>query len=158
MAGKIKKKVFVYTKFGYFIQEFESQLDFLKFYYDNNNRGLVFKYSQKFETIDNILETIRYGIFDEFFAFEKRMNRKDILFLQEIHNSEFCKKIDLRKKEIEVFNLCGEKIAEFKSLRLLSKMLPHIPISTIWGHLNEKNKGIKRFTTDCELFFKYKKT
>ena len=88
-------------------------------------------------------------------AFLERVYRDDIVFLLAIFNSEYCKAEDaVGSRQIECYNLEGNLIATFKNQRLLIKLMPHIPASTIVNQLLY-SKGIKRFNK-YGLTFKYK--
>jgi hypothetical protein len=150
MAGKKPKRVYVYDKEGGYICMFNTLVEFRSVYYPNdvfkrpifNHEELGYKYSYM-EDLELIALTSRSA------------GRELIKRIVAIHESEYCKKSDNdpNEKPVQVFNLKQELIAEFKTMRLMTKLLPHINQSTISRHL--KNKNIKMIN-ESGLFFKYK--
>jgi hypothetical protein len=150
MAGRQPHKVYVYDDKGIYICMFENMVDFRKVYYpkDTNKRPLFvheelgFKYHYMKD-----LELIAVT--------DRSIGRDRLKNIITIHESEYCKKEDNspHSKAVQVFNLKNELIAEFKTARLLTKLMPHIHQSTISKHLN--NKPIKNFN-ELGLYFKYK--
>jgi hypothetical protein len=150
MAGRQPHKVYVYDDQGIYICMFENMVDFRKVYYpkDTNKRPLFvheelgFKYHYMKD-----LELIAVT--------DRSIGRDRLKNIITIHESEYCKKEDNspHSKAVQVFNLKNELIAEFKTARLLTKLMPHIHQSTISKHLN--NKPIKNFN-ELGLYFKYK--
>ena len=150
MAGRQPHKVYVYDDQGIYICMFDNMVDFRKVYYpkDTNKRPLFvheelgFKYHYMKD-----LELIAVT--------DRSIGRDRLKNIIIIHESEYCKKEDNspHSKAVQVFNLKNELIAEFKTARLLTKLMPHIHQSTISKHLN--NKPIKNFN-ELGLYFKYK--
>lgn len=149
MAGRKPQRVFVYDEEGKYICMFDSMVDFRKVYYPKDlfKRPLFTheELSVKYHYMDDI----------ELIAFSSRTNRDLIKRIIAIHNSEYCKKEDndTDKKSVEVFNLKNELIAEFKTARLLTKLMPHINQATLSRHLNTKDIHAQNI---LGLFFKYK--
>ena len=91
---------------------------------------------------------------DGTYVTKQRYTRDELAAIIKISNSVYVNDAKVKKddKEIEVFNLANEKIAEYKNIRIASK-LSTIPAGTIYSQLN-KSKGKK--STLSELIFKYK--
>jgi len=158
MAGKKPIEVFVYNTDGSYICKFDNMAEFRKVYYPNdigkrplfNNKELGIKYHYIPEC--------------EVIVYPERVGRDTTKQLLAIHNSEYCKQEDNfeDRKPVQVFNLKNELIAEFKTLRLLTKMMPHISHSVVARKLvfdeNHEDRvyKAKKFTS-LGLFFKYKK-
>ena len=150
MAGRKPNEVFVYNSDGTYICMFDSMVDFRKVYYptDISKRplfvheelGFKYHYMKDLELIAVTNRSIG------------RDRLKNIII---IHESEYCKKEDTIPdvKAVQVFNLKKELIAEFKTARLLTKLMPHINQATLSRHLN--NKSVKNYN-ELGLFFRYK--
>jgi len=157
MAGREKKQIYVYSlKDGSFVESFETQTECLKKHFpkDISKRPLLIHSFRIATSKNKEKQTIKFGINENFMFFEERIYRDDVVFLFRIYNSEYCKK-EKESKEIEVFNLLGEKIAEFKNLRLLTKLMPFVNASKLTRKLNGISKNVNRHNR-LGLFFKYK--
>jgi hypothetical protein len=148
MAGRKSQKVFVYDEDGTYICRFDSISEFREVYYPNDvGKRPVFLHEElgyKFHYMNDL----------NLIAFTKRCGRDLTRKILAIHNSEYCKSIDFENNNpVLVFNLKKQCIAEFKSARLLLKMMPHISQATLHRHLNTSKK-IKSFN-DHGLFFEY---
>jgi hypothetical protein len=150
MAGRQPHKVYVYDDQGIYICMFENMVDFRKVYYpkDTNKRPLFvheelgFKYHYMKD-----LELIAVT--------DRSIGRDRLKNIIIIHESEYCKKEDNNphSKAVQVFNLKNEVIAEFKTARLLTKLMPHINQSTLSRQLN--NQPVRNHN-ELGLYFKYK--
>jgi len=150
MAGRKPKKVYVYDIKGTYICMFENMMEFRKVYYPKDifKRPLFIhkELGYNYEYMEDL----------ELIAFvDKSIGRDRIKYLVAIHNSEYCKKIDnsSNTKVVQVLNLKHEVIAEFKSVRLLTKLMPHFNASTIYRQLT---KEPTHSFNEEGLFFKYK--
>jgi len=145
--ANIKKKIYEYDHKGKYIRFYESQGDVLELYFkeDKGKRPLL----------TNNQLGYNYRLLEDTILFEKRVYRDDIFYLIEIHNSDFCKKIDGENNTpIEVFNIKQEKIAEAKNLRLALLLFKQVPRQTIYAQLTGSKKQ-KRYSKSG-LFFRYK--
>ena len=151
MAGRKPKKVYVYEDNGTYVCMFDNMVDFRKVYYPEDgifkrplfvHEELNFKYHYMKD-----LELIAVT--------DRSIGRDTIKRIIAIHDSEYCKKEDInpQSKAVQVFNLKNELIAEFKTARLLTKLMPHIHQSTLSRHLN--NQPVKTHN-ELGLYFKYK--
>jgi len=150
MAGRQPHKVYVYDDQGIYICMFDNMVDFRKVYYpkDTNKRPLFvheelgFKYHYMKD-----LELIAVT--------DRSIGRDRLKNIIIIHESEYCKKEDNspHSKAVQVFNLKNELIAEFKTARLLTKLMPHINQSTLSRQLN--NQPVRNHN-ELGLYFKYK--
>lgn len=152
MGGRVPLKVFTYTSTGEYLQTFDSIQEFRQKYYSNDT-GLrpIFRHKELgFEYHFNEKEKI--------VAVLERIGRDKIKRIVAIHNSEYCKKEDKTNKKppVQVFNLRGELIAEFKNQRLLTKLMPHISQSTLTHQLTKSKNKFSKTYTPVGLFFKYK--
>lgn len=159
MAGRQKLKIRVYNSQGHFIEEHSSQTECLFKYFpkDVSKRPLLVHTVIIFSLYHNKELIIRYGTIDnEYYFFDQAIYREDVVYIHKIATSKYCRQNE-KEKIIEVYNIQNEKIAEFKSLRLLTKLMPHISQSVISRQLDKKNKKIKRHKgLEEDLFFKYK--
>ena len=156
MAGREKKQIRVYNNKGEFIESFDSQTDCLNVYFPSK-RPLLVHDIKVFSLFHKKEIKTKYGTIDnELYFFDKAIYREDVIYIHRIAISKYCKKE--KEKAVEVYNIQNEKIAEFKSLRLLTKMMPHLNQSVICRELNRKNLNVKRHKgLEEDLFFKYKK-
>ena len=153
MAGRQPRKVYVYEDNGTYVCMFDNMVDFRKVYYPEDgifkrplfiHEELEFKYHYMKD-----LELIAVT--------DRSIGRDTIKRIIAIHDSEYCKKEDSnsQSKAVQVFNLKNELIAEFKTARLLTKLMPHIHQSTLSRNLN--NQPIKSHN-ELGLYFKYKES
>lgn len=146
-AGREKKPLYLYDNDGYFIKEYESQSDFMREYYPNdiNGRPLFVPTKNKYSRGNYGYDLLKDGNF----ICKTRLGREKLRKYEFIVNSIYCK--NLKSEPIEVFNLAGDKIAEFINYNLASKML-NIDASTIWKQVNYKTDS----KTKRDLIFKLK--
>lgn len=145
MAGREKIKLYSYNLEGKDAQKFESTSDFRRAYYsDIKGKKPIFTHNTM---------GLDYGIHKDRIVFKSPVGRKKAVLCYRIHTSPYVKnedKLDIRP--IQVLNLEGEVIAEFKTLRLLTK-LTNINPSLVTRQLTST-------TTSCAktsgLTFKYK--
>jgi len=152
MTGRKPHKVYVYDDQGTYICMFNNMVEFRKVYYPKDgiykrplfvHEELNFKYHYMKD-----LELIAVT--------DRSIGRDTLKRIIAIHDSEYCKKEDSNPdtKPVQVFNLKNELIAEFKTARLLTKLMPHINQATLSKHINN-TKPIKTYN-DLGLFFRYK--
>jgi hypothetical protein len=152
MAGRAPRKVYVYDEDGMYLCMFETMVEFRKVYYPKDGDfkrplfvhkelGIEYHYMKDLELIA---------------VTDRSAGRDTLKRIMAIHNSEYCKKEDNQPdiKPVQVFNFKNELIAEFKSARLVCKLMPHINQSTLSRHLNSKSKS--KTHNELGLFFKYK--
>lgn len=150
MSERPSIKVHMYNGKGAYIQSFESIAEFRKEYFPNDIGKRPILVYKEFD--------IEYYYNKEFdyIIMSSRPGREKIKQIIAVHNSEFCKKQDNNdQKPVQVLNLRGEVIAEFKSQRLLSKLVPNMTTVGYGRALNSKAKRAN--ITRSELFFQYKK-
>jgi hypothetical protein len=151
MGGHKPQEVIVYNTKGKYIRTFESISEFRQMYYPNTKGTvplfLTSELGEKYEYLDKL----------DLIGVLNKIGREKIKKILAIHNCTFCKNRDNLPSEqpIICLNRKGEIIAEFKTLRLLKKLMPHIPEPTLTHQLNnKKNVGKNRYTS---LLFQYKK-
>lgn len=153
MAGRDPLKVYVYDEKGSYICMFDSMVEFRKVYYPNDiGKRPLFKH-EEFDIKYHYMEDL------ELIAVTNRAAGRDLLKrIIAVHNSEYCKKEDENsdKRPILVYNLKNECIAEFKNLRILHKLMPHIHLTTVSRQLNSTTLNPKSHN-EIGLFFVYKK-
>lgn len=143
--GKDPIKVYVYNLKGKYIEMHNSVQEFRRIYF-SEYKGVypVFRYNE--------LE-YDYGLFEDrnMIVFKYRPGRDVIIHILRIHKSVLCKKADTLEDTtpVQVFNLRGELIAEFKSVGIAISMMPNVSMGTIYGQLNRKTsgKGIHRINS-----------
>jgi hypothetical protein len=151
MAGRKPHEIYVYDINGKYLFMFESMAKFREVYYpDDVSPRPLFVHTEigyKYHYMKDL----------DLIAFEDRsVGRDNIKYIIAIHNSEYCKKEDV-DNIIQVYNLKNELIAEFKNLRLLSKLMPHLHISSVSRQLSVKNRIYKKQKhTSLGIYFKYK--
>jgi hypothetical protein len=151
MSGKPKQQVFVYTFDGKYLERFSSESEFRQTYYPTDiGKRPIFCWKE--------LEFIYHINFSrEIIAFKERPGRDKIKLILAIHNSEYCKDSDYNNIPVQVFNLKGELIAEFRSQRLLSKFMPSRQSSINNALTQSRHTGkYKVANPEGGLFFKYK--
>jgi hypothetical protein len=160
MSGRPKQSLFVYNLDGTYREAFYSKNDFRRQYFpDDKGPRPILCNSERLTTKRLNNELITYSVHKDFIIFDQRVYRDDIVFLLEIHFSEFCKKSD-KVEEIEVLNIKQEVIATVKNFRLLSKLFPHISMGTMHSQLNNPPslKSNTKSYSKSGLFFRYKPT
>lgn len=146
MAGREKIKCFEYSEKGKFLREYKSIADVRNSFFinDNGKKPLLTKENSYFKTPKNT------------FIANYRIGREKLLKLERISNCPFCNYSEhVKDRSFEVFNLNGEKIAEFKNAYIASKML-NISQKTIWARLNYSTSKVKNKPNKDNLEFKYK--
>lgn len=152
MSGRPKIKVYLYNGKGAYLRSYNSVSDF-RFDYFPDDKGkrpiLIYKelgieyYYNK--DLDIILMTVRPG-------------REKIKLIVAIHNSDLCKKQDDDDQiPVQILNLRGEMIAEFKSQRLLTKLVPLVTTMGLSRSLNSKVIRKKKNIVKSEVHCQYKK-
>jgi len=165
MAGRKPKKVYVYEDNGTYVCMFDNMVDFRKVYYPEDGifkRPLFVHGVSLCTKIFFVHEELNFKYhymkdLELIAVTDRSIGRDTIKRIIAIHNSEYCKKEDSnpQSKAVQVFNLKNELIAEFKTARLLTKLMPHIHQSTLSRHLN--NQPIKSHN-ELGLYFKYKES
>lgn len=140
MGGLAKQKQYQYSKDGKFLKEYES----------------LSSVNEKYKlTKGNFYSGRNYRRMDDnTWICSERLGRNAIIKLERIYNCPFCSKKDRSsmKKPLEVYNLLGEKIAEFSSGYIFNKMTG-LPLGTISNRANSKKKQIRR---ENNLIIKFK--
>lgn len=152
MSGRPKRQVFVYATDGSYIQKFESENDFRRAYYpDDVGKRPIFAWNE-------LGYDYHLNLSYEIMAFRERPGREKVKLILAIHQSEFCKDTDYDETPVQVFNLKGELIAEFRSQRILKKFAPN-KYTTAHQRLSSTgfNNVYKVTNPPGGLFFRYKK-
>jgi len=151
MAGRKPKKIYVYNDDGSYVCMFLNMMEFRKVYYPKD--GI---YKRPLFRHEELSHEYHYMKDLKLIAITNRsLGRDKIKRLIAIHDSEYCKKedYDVDAEAVQVFNLKNELIAEFKTARLLTKLMPHINQPTLSKHLN--TNSIKTYN-ELGLYFRYK--
>ena len=142
MAGRDKIKCYSYDNDGNYLRSYNSLAEARDVYHsDILGKVPMFPNNEEYMIMPNGDFLSRY-----------RIGKLKLLKLERIRKCPYCsynKSID--KNEIEVFNLKGEKIAEFKNAHIASKLL-NINRSTLWARINSTTNIPSR----DNLFFKVK--
>jgi hypothetical protein len=129
MSGRQKIKVHLYDDNGAYLRSFETIEDFRESYYPNDiGKRPIFTHSEfgmDYHYIKNL----------NLIALKERPGREMIRKIVAIHRSPYCRKQDLVANPIELINLRGDVIAEFKTQNLLLKLMPELCQSTVTQHL-----------------------
>lgn len=145
MSGREKIMVYSYNFKGADARIYGSQSDFRDFMYP------VMKGKKPIFTHKTL--GLDYGIHKDRIVFKSPVGKQKAVQCYNIHISPFVKKEDkIDARPVQILNLEGEVIAEFKTLRLLVK-LTGLPEGTISHQLN--NTREKR-TKKSGLIFQYK--
>lgn len=148
MAGREKIITHLYDEKGVYIQSFESMAQFRALYFpeDIAKSRPIFRHREF--GID-----YHYNKDLGIILLKERPGRERIKQIISVHNSHYCKRTDDADREVQLLNLRGEVIAEFKSQRILSKLVPFLPDSHITNSLKSKNV---RNIVKHELFIRFK--
>lgn len=155
MAGRTPIPVYTYALDGKYQGKFDNMSQFRKvFYPDDLFKRPLFKHRE----LDIYYEYIPEA---QTIAFKERVYRDTVKRIVRIIESDFCKDMDSKYtgKPVEVYNLKGEKIAEFKTPRLALKLMPHLSGGLIHGQLRTTLKEHLKSPdshNESGLFFKYK--
>lgn len=138
MKMRDKKKVFMYSESGNYLRSFESLTDCCDYY------GL---------SKGNFFTNKEYRLMgDGNYITKERIGRKGLMEALLIDNNKFCKKLS-NDYEVEVFNILGEKIGEFRSAREFIE-ITKINTQTMKNYLY--TSSIKYIKKDRELIIKRK--
>jgi len=148
MSGRPKLKVYEYSHQGKYMGYYESISDVRKKYF-SHIKGVASLFKK--EELGH-----KYELLEDSILFQERVYRDDVKYIMAILNSPFCNLPKSKEGIVQVFNYKKVLLAEFQSLNIASKMLPHIPKATIVHQLNE-SKDIHRYEPANQLFFRYKK-
>lgn len=148
MAGRIPIQCFEYNLKGKFIREYTSIQEVREKYFPNDigKRPLFSPGKEDYFISPNNTIIANY-----------RIGRNKIRKLERIRKCPYCKNYkNTDDSPIEVFNLKGEKIAEFKNAYILS-LMTGISQRTIWDRLNVQSlKNNKPNSDNLEYKYKYK--
>lgn len=152
MAGRKPTRVYVYNEEGEYICMFENMQEFRDVYYPSDIGKRPLFNHEEFGVEYHYMEDLNL------IAIHDRSNAgRDLLRrIIAVHNSEYCKKKDNHPDEkiVQVLNLKEEVIAEFKTQRLLLKLMPYVSEATLSRQLNLSTHK-KKFNKNG-LFFRYK--
>jgi len=145
MSGRVKQKVYEYTKTGKYVRDYESISEYREIYFSKDQgKRPIFTHTEL---------GMDYNVIDEIIILKERPGRETIKLLYFIHNSKYCNTgID---RPVQVFNLKNELIAEFKNTVLLLKLMPHLSQVTVSHQLNRKTSNPHK-SRRLGLTFKYK--
>ena len=138
--GKEKKSIYQYSEDGKFLQQYESQTEVLNKY--KMTKGNLFgqgKYAKNYRKLN-----------DNTYISPERLGRDKIRLIVRIDNCPFCNIQYKNSKKVEVYNLLGEKIAEFKNPTVLEKLTGKDTTTTL--HRATRHSE----TTKDNLIYKYK--
>lgn len=135
--------------------------------YQYDTKENDYKYLRKFDSLSevfkvfgktkgNFYEGREYRVMENgTIVSNYRIGRDKLRKLERIRNCKLCTKNEPNSKEIEVFNLRGEKVAEFKSLTH-AELISGVSSTTIYSQC--KNKSNTCWTRgDINLLFRFKK-
>ena len=146
MAGKPKIKCYEYDSNYKYLGEYESVQEVRNKYFSNDlgKRKLFESGKDDYYKLDNGNFIANY-----------RVGGYNLSKLERIKDCVYCStNKNIENKEIEVFNLKGEKIAEFKNVYIASRIC-NIPHSTLSQRLNPKNNKRNKVNKD-NLDFRFK--
>ncbi len=146
MAGRPKVKCYEYNPDGMYLQEYESIAEVRDKYFpeDKGIRPLFKTGTKDYFKLDNGNFIANYKI-----------GKENLRRLERVRNCVYCNNNgNIKDKQIEVFNLKGEKIAEFKNVYIASRIC-NIPHSTLSQRLNPKNNKRNKVNKD-NLEFRFK--
>lgn len=136
MSGKPKVKIYQYSSEFKYMRSYESQSEVFNKYYDGK-KGDLFQNKQYKELPD--------GTFVSWY----KIGREGLRRHTRIDNCPFCTK-NITDRSFSAYNLKGEKIATFSSIRVFQHMT-NIPINTVYNSLT-KGKG---FAQKKNLIYKW---
>lgn len=136
-----KKKVYEYDKDGKFLCEYESHTEFCSKYYGKNRP--LFQGKKEYAVTPK-------GTYISYY----KIGRENLRRILRIENSKYVPHYELRR-EIECFNIAGEKIATFRSA-LMASRLTGIDRETIDSSCKSSPKIREKYSKSTELIFRYK--
>ena len=139
--GREKKPIYQYSEDGKFLQEYESITQLREKY--KITKGNMFgqgEYERNYRKLP-----------DGTYISTERLGRDGVKKIVRIDSCEFCTTKYKTSKIVEVYNLLGEKLAEFNSLATLCKMT-NKPQATLFHRGKNQSK-----TTADNLIYKFKK-
>ena len=140
MGGYPKQKQYQYNPDGSFVRDYESK------------SKVCDEYGLKKGNFYNSLNYRKLS--DGTYIVPKRVGRQAIVKIHKIENCKFCNtNTTKRSKPVEVYNLLGEKLAEFTNIGIMEKMT-NLDGATIHNQANSKHKSLPKQTNS--LIFKYK--
>lgn len=153
MAGRAPIKVYQYDANGKYMKEWACTNDVRRAYYpDDKGRRPLFEESRAPYKGKPYPKKEYHNLPDGTFVSKYRIGRDRIIQLERIANSPYCYQDNSKSKVVEVYNMEGKKIANFRNATLAS-MLTGIDVATINSQCNQ-GKGKKY--TKSGLLFKYK--
>lgn len=148
MAGREKIKIYAYEGNGAYLRTFESISEFRKAYYPSDIASRPIFNHNEFGMDYHYIDSLNL------IALKERPGKVLIRRIVSIHQSPYCKKQNLVERPIELLNLRGDVIAEFKTQHLLVKLVPEMSPSLITAQL--KHNATKSINT-TGLYLRYKK-
>lgn len=147
MAGRAPHKVFEYDLEGNYIQSYDNiHLVRAKYYPDDLGTRPIFVKQELGEDYHiTAIGTI---------LVKNRIGRDNIKFLLRRVQSEYSYLSLWEDRPVEVYNIRGEKLAEFPNALVCAKLMPYIDYGTIMRHLRSPRKS--RYYKGLDLTFKYK--
>jgi hypothetical protein len=145
-----KIKVYQYDKQGKYLRTYDSMREVTMKYFNNPHYPL---FENKIHIGGEIKKRIYDILPDDTYVVKKRIGRDKLLMEVKIDNDIYCKtyKAD---KPVEVFNLLGQKVAEFANIRV-AESLTNIDRSTLDSRLKSVNKKVNKLNSD-HLEYRYK--
>ena len=151
MAGREKIKVYEYNRKGVLLNSWSCIAEARKFHYpkDKNNRPIFIKKVEGYDLHITPKDTV---------LLLERPGRELIKTLYKIATSKLCN-LNLTKntnKTVQMFNLKGELIAEFKDLAIARVLLSkEYSAQTAYNQLFN-NKQISTMHLEKDFYFKFK--
>lgn len=143
-SGKEKMKLYQYSSEGKFLKTWDSTQELRNEYFikDIGKRPLFG--SKKWNKF-------KYDVLpDNTFYCDYRIGRDKLLAFEKISNSKLCFNTTKNNKEVEMYNLINEKIANFKNM-FVASIITKEPLANIFRACNNGKQQ-----TQKDYYFKYK--
>ena len=143
MAGRQPIKVYQYTKEGKYMTEWSSMADVRRKYYNKQQGKQPF-----FPDAKGTYTAIYHELPDGTYLAKTRIGRDALMRAVRLDKSIFCKDCAEERKIVEIYNLKGRKVANFRNPYVASQLLQ---ISA--GNIDRR---CQNKYTHGDLIFKYK--
>lgn len=147
MSGRAPHKMYEYDFEGNYLQSYANiQQARKKYYADDIGQRPIF--------VNKELGEDYHITFNSTILLKNRIGRENIVFLLRRVQSEYSYLSEWENKPVEVYNIRGEKLAEFPNALTASRLMPHISYDLIRKHLRSPRRA--RYHKSLDLTFKYK--
>lgn len=146
MAGRPEKPAYQYTAEGKFVKKWNNHSEMRKHYFSDEVGKRPFYYNNRTGKYDGSYSCLPDGTYISHY----RIGRDKLMEQVKIDKCTFCRH-NSKEKALEVFNLIGEKMAEFSSVKV-AHLMTGIDETTLLHRCQHEFKH-----NSDNLIYKYKK-